>query len=190
MLDLKKSFDVLRHLPVAKYYEVKGESDLNKFDFPYFMKASVSAHKTEVGGVKKIENIKDAKESYKKMKKMGDVIIQESIDGIEMIIGVKEEKVFGKTIMLGFGGIFAEVNKDISFRAIPVTRKDVESMISDLRNKKILSSRGKNYNVEKLATLVEKVAFLTDKLNIKELDLNPVMLTEKEVKIVDARVEL
>lgn len=190
MLELKKSLELLKDLPTAKYVLVKNESDLEKIDFPYFMKANISGHKTESGGVKKIINMKEAKENYKKIKKLGEVIIQESVEGIEMIVGAKDEKVFGKTIMIGFGGIFAEISRDVSFRILPISRKDAESMLNDLKNKKIFNARGKNYDVEKFITLIEKIGFLAEKLDIKELDLNPVILTEKGVKIVDARIEL
>jgi hypothetical protein len=190
MLELKKSLQILRHLPMAKYILVRDEKDLEKMNFPYFMKANVSLHKTEIGGVKKINDLSEARERYKRMKKIGEVIIQQNVEGIEMIIGVKEEKVFGKTIMVGFGGIYAEVNKDVSFRALPITRKDAESMIDELRNKKVLDSRGKKYATQKFVTLIEKIGFLAEKLHIKELDLNPIILNEKEAIIVDARIEI
>jgi hypothetical protein len=141
----------------------------------------------------KCDNINDVQKNLKILQKKfpeNEIIIQENSEGLEMIIGIKEEKVFGKMLVIGFGGIFAEVNKDISFRVLPVTRLDVISMIKELRGFKIFNARKKKYDLEKFATLVEKVAYLGEKFDIKELDLNPVMLGEKDIKIVDARIEL
>ena len=72
------------------------------------------------------------------------IIIQEGFEGIEMIVGLKSDDVFGKLLVVGFGGIFAEVKKDVSFRALPVTRKDIVQMIKDLKSVEIFRARGKS----------------------------------------------
>ena len=63
-------------------------------------------------------------------------------------------------------------------------------MIKELKGVEIFRARGKKYNLEKFVSLVEKVSLLGEKLGIKELDLNPVILNEKESKVVDVRVEI
>jgi len=161
------------------------------FRLPCFLKANTSGHKTEVGAVAKCENVDEAKKAFRNLKKkFGEVILQENSDGVEMIVGLKEDAAFGKVVVVGFGGIFAEVKKDVVFRALPVLRRDVVAMTKELSEFGVFSARGKKYNLEKFYTLVEKVAYLGEKFNIKELDLNPVMVGEKNVRIVDVRVEL
>lgn len=190
MLNLKESFEFFKTLPLAKW-KIADDNNLMSFDFPYYLKANVAGHKTDLDGVYKCNNIIEAKKYFEILKKkFGEVIIQENFDGIEMIVGVKSDIVFGKIIVVGFGGIFAEVKKDVSFRALPISREDAIKMTEELKGFEIFNSRGKKYDLEKFYTFIEKVAYIGEKFDIKELDLNPVMIGEKEVKIVDARVEL
>ena len=193
MLGVKQSFDFLKDLPLAKWVVVKDSADLSRFSFPYFLKVDISGHKTEGGAVVRCNSLEEARINLQKLhqKFPNDLIIaQESLEGIEMIVGLKEDAVFGKLLVVGFGGIFAEIKKDVSFRVLPVSRQDVVSMVSELKGVEIFQARGKNYDLEKFYTLIEKVAILGDKKAIVELDLNPVMVGEKSSKIVDARVEL
>jgi hypothetical protein len=192
MLNLKESMNMLKGLPVAEWKVAFSEDDLNHFSFPYYMKANISAHKTEEGAVYRCDDIVSAKTYFKKLRKKfsDEIILQKNFEGIEMIVGIKDDKVFGKLLVVGFGGIFTEVNKDVSFRALPVSRADVMSMIKELRGYGIFSARGKKYDIEKFATFVEKVAYLGEKFDIKELDLNPVILGERDLRVVDARIEM
>ena len=193
MLKTIDSFNVVKNLPVAKWKVVVKREDLEVFEFPCYLKADVVGHKSEMGAVVKCNNLRDAEEKLQKIHEMfpkNKVIVQEIIEGIEMIVGIKSDEVFGKLIVVGFGGIFAEVQRDVSFRALPVFRKDIVLMIKDLKGVEIFRARGGKYDLEKFVTLVEKVVYLTEKLDIKELDLNPVVVGEKDSKVVDVRVEL
>lgn len=190
-----ESFEFLKGVPMAKYFVVKSQKDLEKIPFPDYLKVDVSGHKTEMGAVVRCENLKDAKKTFAVMKKKfkdKEIIVQETCRGIEMIVGVKEDVVFGKMLVVGFGGIFAELKKDVSFRALPVSRSEIKNMVSELKGVDVLNARGKKYPVEKFYTLVEMVAHLAEKKDVKELDLNPVILCEDCdcAKVVDARIEL
>lgn len=187
------SFDIVKDLPIAKWKIVTKHEDLSKFGFPCYLKADVVGHKSEMGAVVRCNSLEDTEKKLRKIHltfPKNKIIVQESIEGIEMIVGLKSDAVFGKLLAVGLGGIFAEVQQDVSFRALPVLRKDVISMIKNLKGVKIFRARGKKYDLEKFVTLVEKVAYLGKKLNIKELDLNPVVVGEKSSKIVDVRVEI
>ena len=193
MLDVIESFNILKGIPMAKFLAVTKVEDLSKFGFPCFLKADVVGHKSEMGAVVLCYNIEDAKDKLRKMHlkfPKNKIIVQENFEGIEMIVGMKSDDVFGKLLVVGFGGIFAEVKKNVSFRALPVARQDIIEMINDLSGTEVFRARGKKYNIEKFVTLIEKVVHLSDKINVKELDLNPVIVGEKVSKIVDARVEL
>ena len=188
-----KSFELLKELPLAKWHTIKEQADLEKFHFPYYLKADISGHKTDSHAILKVEDHEHAKSSLKWIHQKfpeNKIIAQENFEGIEMIVGIKTDKVFGKLLMIGFGGIFAEVKKDISFRSLPVTKKDIKEMISELKGSAVFTARGKNYNVENLITTIQKITELIDKKKIKEMDLNPIIMSEKKSLIVDARIEL
>ena len=193
MLGVINSFNIMKDLPLAEFHIITKHENLSTFEFPYYLKADVVGHKTELGAVARCNNLEDAEKKLKKMHKTfpkNKIIVQKIVDGIEMIIGLKTDAVFGKLLVVGFGGIFAEVQQDVSFRALPVSRPDIISMVQNLKGFKIFSARGGKYDLEKFYTLVEKVAHLGSKLNIKEIDLNPVTVGKKGSFVVDARVEL
>jgi len=187
MLNLIDSFECLKKLLVAKYIVIKSESDLGLMGFPYFLKVNISGHKVEKGAVKKCNNPEQAKENLQLLRKKfptDAILVQESIDGIEMIIGVKQDKAFGKLLLLGFGGTNVEVMKDITFLTAPAEAKEIKKALQSLKLYPALVSREK-YAVDKFMKLAENVS----RLNIKEADLNPVILNSTNAIIVDARIE-
>jgi hypothetical protein len=191
MKGMIESFELLRGVPVARWAVVTKYGDLEKFDFPFFLKVNLGEHKTEIGGVLKCNNLDEARAGLLKLHKTfprEKIIVQEAVEGIEMIVGLKEDRVFGKLLVVGFGGIFAEVRKDVSFRALPVSRKDIGEMVHGLKGSEIFVARGKSYALEKFYTLIEKISHIGEKKEISEMDLNPVIVGEKEVAIVDARI--
>jgi acetate---CoA ligase (ADP-forming) len=187
MKDLLESFEILKNLPIAKTIRLKSEKDLDKLKFPYYMKASISGHKLEEKAVLRCENESQAKNNFLFLKKKfnnTEIVIQEQIIGTEMIIGLKEDKVFGKLLLIGFGGSNAEILKDVEFRAVPLTKTEISEALSSLKLYPILYKR-KKHAVDKFIDLAYKVSLL--KLN--ELDLNPVILNEEKAIIVDARLQ-
>lgn len=185
MLDLISSFKLLDKLPIAKYKVIETQKDLTKISFPYFMKASIPSHKTEENAVVKCSSFEQAKENYLELRQRfhSKVIIQEEVEGTEMILGLKEDRVFGRLLMMGFGGINAEVLKDISFRALPVDRFEITKMLRELRLFPSLVTR-KKFALDKFINITEQIS----KLNFKEMDLNPIILNENNASIVDARI--
>ena len=193
MLGVINSFDVVRGLPLSEFRVVEKESDLNVFRFPCYLKADVVGHKSEMGAVFRCDSFEDARKNFLVMRRRfpkEKLIVQESFEGVEMIVGVKSDVVFGKLLVVGFGGVFTEVKRDVSFRALPVSRRDIVSMIKELKGVGVFRARGKKYDVEKFVTLIESVIRLVERKGIKELDLNPVIVGEKGSRIVDVRVEL
>lgn len=157
-------------------------------------------HKSDSGGVKlNIRNEESLRQAYREIESvfrergMIGVSVQRMAEpGIESIIGVGEDETFGKIIMFGLGGIFAEALKDVSFRIIPITEKDAEEMIREIRGYRLLSGyRGFSANVEDLKKLLVKVSdFILNMPIIREMDLNPVFLYSWGYKIADARIVL
>jgi acetate---CoA ligase (ADP-forming) len=188
MLNLKKSFELLKGLSLAKYKTIESEKDLSKIEFPYFIKISTPEHKIEKKAVKKCQNLNEAKKCFKDFKKRfpnQEIIIQEAIEGIEMIIGLKKDTVFNKIIMIGFGGTFTEIINDVSFKALPITEKDINEMLNELKMSDILKKR-KKYNIKSLKKQILKIS----KINAQEIDINPIIINEKNAYIIDARIKL
>jgi acyl-CoA synthetase (NDP forming) len=123
--------------------------------------------------------------------KLDGILVQEKLHGQELIFGIKLDPVFGHALMLGIGGVFVEILKDVSFRICPITERDVNSMIEDLKSRKILSGvRGeKPINMKLLRQILVKLSKipLKDK-NIEELDINPFIIDNKKGKVADARI--
>ncbi|MBT8172212.1 acetate--CoA ligase family protein [Candidatus Bathyarchaeota archaeon] len=160
-------------------------------------------HKFDVGGV--ILNIitqEDAKKAYNKIlenikknkpeAKIEGILIQEMApSATEVIVGAIKDAQFGPTLMFGFGGTFVEIMKDVSFRIAPITKEEAKEMISEVKAYPILKGyRGQPpADIEKLAEIILNTSRLVmDHQEIKELDLNPVMVYENGVKTVDARI--
>jgi len=108
--------------------------------------------------------------------------------GKEAIIGANEDPQFGKFVIFGLGGSYVEVFKDISSRLCPITKKEAREMIEEVKAKDILFKNEKMK--EKISALVAKVSKIVEKENIKELDINPVMIYENSYKVADVRIML
>ncbi|MGI0065544.1 MAG: acetate--CoA ligase family protein, partial [Nitrosotalea sp.] len=141
------------------------------------------------------EIIKNAKK-YNKKAVIKGVLVQEMVKGgKETIVGSKQEPGFGPVVMFGMGGIYVEVLKDVTFRVAPVTDSESDEMISSIKTNKLLQGvRGeKPSDVKKLADCIQRISQLvTDFEEIKELDMNPVLVFEKGkgCKVVDVRIGL
>ena len=137
-----------------------------------------------------MENVK----KHKPDAKINGILVQEMApSSTEVIVGSIKDSQFGQTLMFGLGGIFVEVMKDVSFRIAPITEEDAQEMISEIKAYPIL--RGYRDQPPADIDTLAKILLSTSKLvmdhqEIKELDLNPVMVYEKGAKTVDARIIL
>ena len=180
-----------------------------KFGYPVVLKVASPQiiHKSDAGGVKvNIQNDKDVRAAFKEIIKnakkynknavIKGILVAEMVKGgKEMILGSKLELGFGPVLMLGMGGIYVEVLKDVTFRLAPVTDSEADDMISSIKTKKLLEGvRGeKPSDLAKLSECIQRLSQLvTDFKEIKELDMNPVLVMEKGngCKILDIRIGL
>lgn len=106
--------------------------------------------------------------------------------GIEMIIGGNEDAQFGKMILLGLGGIYVEAFRDFALRVCPISMDDALSMVRQLRSRKVIAPDAKTEKM--IAELLLKVSRMYRSSNIKELDLNPVILHDGTYDAVDIRM--
>lgn len=111
--------------------------------------------------------------------------------GVEVIVGVVRDPIFGPVLMFGLGGIYVEVLEDVAFRAIPVTRHDAESMVEQIKGRKILAGVRGEPPVDK-AALVDLLLAVSSVVvaypQLAELDLNPVLAYPDGYAVVDARI--
>jgi acyl-CoA synthetase (NDP forming) len=113
----------------------------------------------------------------------GIQVQQQLIGGTEMIVGLSTDPVFGQVLLVGTGGVFAEVLRDVAVRPLPVDRRDVEEMVASLRGSALLAgARGRpKGDVKALVDVALSVASLANDCGdrLVELDLNPVVVREK-----------
>jgi acyl-CoA synthetase (NDP forming) len=162
-------------------------------------------HKTDSGGVRLgLKNPSEVKKAYKdilksvKKKHPRAVIHGVSVQkmappGTEVIIGTSKDPQFGPVIMFGLGGIFVEVLKDVSFRVIPVNRRDAQEMIHEIRGFPLLQGfRDKEpANISALVEMILKISKLIERnAQIKEMELNPIFAYRDKALAVDARIIL
>ena len=200
MIDLKDAKSMIESKKINEKIYAKYAKKLEIFNFCAAVKivSDNIVHKTDVGAIKIVQDKDQFFSALSSMIKIADkfkakgFMIEEFVDGQELIIGIKRDGVFGHVLVFGIGGIFVEILKDVSFRACPITMEDAESMINELKSKKILlGARGKKYDLDSLKkTLVaiSKIPLTKEGMKIEELDINPFMLNEHDGKVVDARI--
>ncbi len=160
-------------------------------------------HKTDVGGVKVGLNtesdVKKAfEEMYFRLKEKHDVsgvLLEKMVPpGVELIVGLQNDSQFGPCIMVGLGGIYTEIFKDVSFRVLPITKTDALEMLESLRGKSVLKGfRGsKPVDLEMLATAIANIGSLGTDLagKYESVDFNPVVVYHNTYSIVDAKIIL
>ena len=179
----------------------------NNIGYPIVMKIASPqiVHKSDAGGVKVnltnddevrsgFKTIMENAKKYDSNAEIKGVLIVEMIKGgKEMIIGSKLEPGMGPVVMLGMGGIYVEILKDVTFRLAPLTDQEANDMISSIKTKKLLDGvRGeKPSDINKLSECIQRLSQLvTDFKEIKELDMNPVLVMEdgEGCKILDVRI--
>lgn len=187
-------------IPTVEQYHVSKESDLEKArqktGFPAAIKmvSSTVSHKTDKGGVKlNIHSLEEARLAFRELQQIKgfeSALLQKQLKGTEVIVGGKLDEQFGPTILFGLGGIFVEIFQDVSIRICPISEKDAGKMITEIKGYKILSgARGqKPANLKAIKDVLLKTSKIMLEGKTKELDINPLIVTEKKAVAVDARI--
>lgn len=171
--------------------------------FPVFLKLESEGiqHKTDVGGVKRADTPSEVREIFKHMEQVVEensaqlegVRVEEALEGSEFIAGIVKDPQFGHTLMFGFGGIYVEVFQDVSFRVLPVTDYDLETMVDNLRSRPLLEGvRGQEpADMGELKRVLNNLAQLVEQQpEIKEIDINPLFIQGNQIKAADALITL
>ena len=181
----------------------------DQIGYPVVMKmtSKTTSHKTDVGGVRvNIQSADELRSQYRDLiEKLRErnlldglegVIIQEMVKGSrEMVCGVATDPQYGHMMMFGLGGVFIEVMKDVTFRMAPLTDIDAHEMIRGVKAYKLLEgARGTTpAQLDQLENVLLRLSQLvTDFPEIEELDINPLIISEKngEGIAVDGRIKL
>ncbi|MDY6793236.1 MAG: acetate--CoA ligase family protein [Thermodesulfobacteriota bacterium] len=193
-------------IPVTREALVKNEENLIKAagetGYPVVIKACSPdiSHKTEKGLIRvDIRNEDEAKVAFHEIiagmnGNEKAVLVQEMIKGKrELVAGLIRDAQFGPCVMFGLGGIFTEILKDISFRVAPLEKRDALEMMQEIKGRKILHAiRGmKAADLIKLSDILVALGRIgLENENIKEIDINPLILSGGRPVAVDALVVL
>jgi acyl-CoA synthetase (NDP forming) len=162
-------------------------------------------HKSDAGGVRiKLGSEKEIRSAYREIMKnsktydakadiRGVLVSPMADEGVEVIIGTKVDDQFGPVIMYGLGGIMVEILKDVAFRVLPISHTEARKIIEETKSYPILDGvRGTppldKKSLRKLLMLCSDI--VESYPDIEEMDLNPVIVHEKGVSVVDARIIL
>ena len=167
--------------------------------YPVVLKGRVEGqiHKTEAGLVKlNLWTDDQLKSAYQEMlslkSKPQSFLIQPMLKGdLELIIGVIRDPQFGPAVMLGLGGIWTEVYRDVVFRLVPLNQQEVFKMVSELKGSDLFRGyRGsKPVNMEALAEWLIRLGWLAMTFDkIEEMDVNPLLIVDGEPVAVDATI--
>ena len=196
-------------IPVTKFELAEDEADAVKLakgiGYPVVLKV-VSPdilHKSDVGGVEVgLKGDDDVLRSYRRIMenvrknnpkaRIKGIVVQEMAPpSTEVIVGALKDPQFGPVVMFGLGGIFVEVLKDVAFRVVPFTETEASEMISEIKAYPILKGYRNTPPADTKAIadiLLSTSRLMTEHPNIKEIDLNPILVYEKGAKAVDARI--
>jgi acetyl coenzyme A synthetase (ADP forming)-like protein len=177
--------------------------------FPVAVKlaSQVIPHKTEMGGIhlhvqqeaevrRAFEAICQALARQGKLDAMEGVLVQPMVaGGVEVMVGVTTDPLFGPLIAFGLGGVHVEVLGDVCFRATPLTDRDASDMVRGIRGHRLLEGyRGHPpADVKALEEILLRVSFLVEQVpELAEIDLNPIFALPpgEGCRIVDARMRV
>ncbi|UCE43736.1 MAG: acetate--CoA ligase family protein [Candidatus Bathyarchaeota archaeon] len=198
-------------IPVTAFKVARSESEALRFAddvrYPVVLKV-VSPdiiHKSDVGGVTiNLKTPEEVRSAYRKIltnvrkhksdAKIIGILIQEMAPkSIEVIVGATKDPQFGPTLMFGLGGVFVELLEDVTFRIAPITKREALEMITEVKAYPLLKGYRGQLPVDIssiVSILINTSKLVMDYPEIRELDLNPIMVYEKGARTVDARIIL
>ena len=198
-------------IPLPPNFVVKDKDAVigaaNNIGYPVVLKV-VSRdilHKTEAGGVMAgLKNAQEVEDSFNEMifelsdhyatAKIEGFLIERMVDkGVEVIVGGVRDAQFGPAVMFGIGGVMVELLKDVSFRLAPVTKEECLAMMEDIKAYPLLAGyRGAEpADLDAIADVIIKVGnIMAGVVEIKEMEINPLIVYPEGAIAVDARVVL
>jgi acyl-CoA synthetase (NDP forming) len=181
---------------VATLAEAKGRA--KEIGYPVVLKALGSSRKSDQGGVKLgIQGEADLKAAFTEMKAtlkppaFSVELMAGATDGVELIIGVRRDPSFGPVVVVGMGGVYAEVLQDVAVALAPITQKAAEELIGSLRGAPLLLGARGRPALDVAAAAQAAVALSTlgsERTDVAEMEINPLLVTRDGVLALDARI--
>jgi acetate---CoA ligase (ADP-forming) subunit beta len=155
-------------------------------------------HKSEAGGVsigiKGDDELRAAYERFRALKGFAGMLVEEMVDGVELIVGAKVDYQFGPVILVGIGGTSVEIYKDTRIRIAPLAPTDVDAMVHGLRAHQLLEGYRGTAPINMQALTAMLMAFsglvMDCEALIESIDLNPVACASDRCIVADARIML
>ncbi len=161
------------------------------------------SHKTDIGGVKTgVDSKKELKQEFHDIvdsvhhdapgSEIKGILVQEELEGVEVALGLKRDEQFGPTVMVGLGGIYVEVLRDVSFGIAPISEEEAELMIEQLKSHEMFEgARNQDVSLEAVKDAIIKLGEIgLNHEEIQSIDLNPVVLQGEKAYVTDIEVEL
>jgi acetyltransferase len=172
-------------------------SKMGSMDFPLVMKVVGPLHKSDAKGVVlNITSKEEVSETFDLLMKIDSVtavMVQPQLVGLELFVGVIKEPGFNHTILCGLGGIFIEVLNDVAAGLSPISKEEANKMVQSLRGYKLIQgARGQQgVNEDQFVEIIQRLSALVEAApEITEMDINPLIGTQRAITAVDARVRL
>ena len=164
-------------------------------------------HKSDAGGVKAgLKNDNEVRDAYKEIMsnakkyksdaQIKGILVQAMITSAkEIILGANQDPLFGPLVMVGLGGIYVEVLKDVVFRLAPIDVQEAEKMVESIKAIKLLKGiRGETpSDLDAVVDSLQRLSqLIVDFPEIEEIDINPLLVLDKGkgVRVVDVRIGL
>ena len=191
-------------LPVPKFAWAKDKSQLESIasDIGFPLAAKVVSpsvlHKSDVQGVAVgLQSVEELTAFFNRVSELPDfqgIHVEEMGMGTELIVGAKVDYQFGPIVLVGIGGTGVEVYQDVAIRMAPLSQKDINSMLDELKGGKILTGyRGKEpINIKALSEVLHRFSELLLEMEtfIESIDLNPLLCSPEGCMVADARIML
>ncbi|MGC8555401.1 MAG: acetate--CoA ligase family protein [Conexivisphaera sp.] len=165
--------------------------EAERIGFPLVMKISPDepTHKTEVGGVRLNVERDDLQGRFEELSRISRrVLLQRQLSGLEVFVGGVRDPVFGPAVLVGLGGIYVEVLRSVSYGLSPVSEQEALEMMKESRVMDALTARRRGYDPGSVARAVSRISELIIDLDVRELDVNPLIVNEEGAFAVDVRV--
>jgi acyl-CoA synthetase (NDP forming) len=185
-------------LPVVPVTIINEESEAVASQYPVVLKTAAPgiAHKSDVGGVVlNIESEELLRAAYRDMhERLGPqaLVAPMADEGIEMMLGVRTDPQFGPVVLIGFGGVYAETLKDVTFAMPPFTATYARRCVDRLQLRPLLDGqRGKPpADIDAFCEAAARFSVMVHEISdeIREIDINPIIVHESGCTIVDALI--
>jgi succinyl-CoA synthetase beta subunit len=191
-------------MPVPRFTWAHDREEATRFahtiGYPVVAKVVSPAiiHKSEAGGVsvgiKDDDELRAAYERFQTLQGFAGILVEEMVEGMELIVGAKVDYQFGPVILVGIGGTSVEIYKDTSIRMAPLVPEDVAAMVHGLRAHQLLEGYRGTAPISRQALIALLMAFsglvMASEALIESIDLNPVKCTAERCLVADARIML